>query len=296
MIEMNFRHMRVFYVVARHLSYSRAAEDLHVSQPAISQQVQELEKAVGSLLFHRRGKRISLTDAGRRVYDYAQRVLDLTDELEQAVRELEVVEKGHLRLVASSTLGAYVLPSFLAVFRQRYQEVEVSLQVSNSQQAASAVLQREFHLGFVSVEMEMSGLQWQTLGTDEMVIVAHSGHPFTLHPIKPDEMCDETLLLREQGSGTRRYFELELERQGLRPRRVLEIGNTEAIKRTVAAGLGISAVPRRSVVEEQMRGSLGLVRVAGLDMQRPLGILTYKGIRLAPVALAFSAVLQKASF
>ncbi|MDO8689978.1 MAG: LysR substrate-binding domain-containing protein, partial [Dehalococcoidia bacterium] len=131
---------------------------------------------------------------------------------------------------------------------------------------------------------------------DEMVIVAHSGHPFTLHPIEPGELCDETLLLREQGSGTRRYFELELERQGLKPRRVMEIGNTEAIKRTVAAGLGISAVPRRSVIEEQLRGSLGLVRVVGLDMQRPLGILTYKGIRLAPVALAFAAALQKASF
>lgn len=122
-----------------------------------------------------------------------------------------------------------------------------------------------------------------------------AGHPFTLHPVEPDDLCDETLLLREQGSGTRRYFELELERQGVKLRRVLEIGNTEAIKRAVAAGLGISAVPRRSLTEE-VRGSLELVKVVGLDLQRPLGILTYKGIRLAPVALAFSAALQKASF
>src|SRR3972149_10676960 len=172
MIEMNFRHMRVFYVVAKHLSYSRAAEELYVSQPAISQQVQELEKAVGSPLFYRQGKRISLTEAGRRVYEYAQRVLDQTEELEQTVRELDDATRGNLRLIASGSLGAYILPSSLALFRGLYPAVEVSLQVSNSQQVAATMLQGGYHLGFVSMEMEVPGLQWQTLGTDELVIVA----------------------------------------------------------------------------------------------------------------------------
>ncbi|MDP2663691.1 MAG: LysR substrate-binding domain-containing protein [Dehalococcoidia bacterium] len=292
-MDINFHHLKVFHTVARLLSYSRAAEQLYISQPAVSRTVQDLEKSVGTPVFHRQGKRISLTDAGRRVFDYAQRVLDLTDELEQAVRELEEGARGFLRVASCSTIGVYMLPAFLGQFRRRYPEMEVSLEISNSQQAASSTQRGDCHLGFVSMAMEIPGLQWQTLGTDEIVIVAQSGHPFTLHPIEPDELCDETLLLREQGSGTRRHFELELERHGLKPRRVLEIGNTEAIKRAVAAGLGISAVPKRALTEEQVRGSLGLVRVVGLDMQRPLGILTHKGIRLAPVALAFSAALQK---
>jgi len=296
MIEMNFRHMRVFYVVAKHLSYSRAAEELYVSQPAISQQVQELEKAVGSPLFYRQGKRISLTEAGRRVYEYAQRVLDQTEELEQTVRELDDATRGNLRLIASSSLGAYILPSSLALFRELYPAVEVSLQVSNSQQVAATMLQGGYHLGFVSMEMEVPGLQWQTLGTDELVIVAKNGHPSTRATVTLDELCDETLILRESGSGTRRSFELELERQGCKPRRVVEMGNTEAIKRAVAAGLGVSAISRRSLTEQELEASLGLVRVTGIDLRRPLGILTHKSVRLAPVALAFSAALQKASF
>lgn len=295
MIEMSFRHLRVFHAVARHASYTRAAEHLNISQPAISTQVQELEKAIGTQLFHRQGKRISLTDAGRRVYDYAQRILDLTDELEQALAELEDTTKGHLRLIASSTLGVYILPSFLALFAQRYPDVEVSLQVSNSQHVAASMLQREYHLGFVSLEMEVPGLQWRTLGTDELVIVAQPGHPCALSPITPDELCDETLLLREPGSGARRAFEVQLERLGQKPRRTLEVGSTEAIKRAVAAGLGLSAIPRRSLSADGAKEGLGLVMVDGMDLQRPLGILTPKGTRLAPSALAFTAALQKAA-
>lgn len=293
MLEVNFRHLKVFHAVARRLSYSRAAEELYISQPAISRQVQELEKAVGAQVFHRQGKRISLTDAGRRVYDYAQRVLDLTEELEQAVQELQDVMKGHLRLGASSTLGIYVLPSFLGLFRRRYPEVGISLQISNSQQVAAALLRGEFHLGFVSMEMEAPDLQWQTLAADELVVAAPSGHPFVGRPVTPQELCGETLLLREPGSGTRRCFELALAATGQKPRRVLEMGSTEAIKRALAAGLGLSAIPRRALNEGEAQGALGLVKVEGMDLRRPLGILTRKGARLPPAALAFSAALQK---
>ena len=294
-MEINFHHLRVFHAVARQLSYSRAAEQLYISQPALSRQVQELEKAIRAQVFHRQGKRIALTDAGRRVYDYAQRVLDLTDEMEQAVRELEDVSRGHLRLVASSTVGIYILPSFLGRFRQHYPEIEVSLQVSNSQQAAAALLQGDFHLGFISVGLEVPGLQWQTLAADELVVLAPPGHPLTRRLATPQELCEQTILLREAGSGTRRCFEQEMERLGQKPRRVLEMGSTEAIKRGVAAGLGVSALPRRSLTAEEAGGSLEPVMVEGLDLRRSLGILTRKGARLSPAALAFVAALQKAS-
>ncbi len=293
MLEINFHHLTVFHAVARNLSFSRAAEQLYISQPALSRQVQELEKAVGARVFHRQGKRISLTDAGRRVYDYAQRLLDLTDELEQAIGELEDVARGHLRLVASSTTGVYVLPAFLGLFRGRYPEIEISLHVSNSQQAAAAMVQDGYHLGFVSMEIEAPGLQWQTLGTDELVIASRPDHPFVHGTVPVEELFGEAFLLREPGSGTRRCLEREMERLGVRPRRVLEMGSTEAIKRGLAAGLGISAIPKRALTEEEARGSLGLVKVEGMDLRRPLGILTRKGSRLPPAALAFSAALQK---
>lgn len=293
MLEINFHHLRVFAAVARQLSYSRAAEQLYISQPAVSRHVQELERVVGAQVFDRKGRGVSLTDAGRRVFEYAQRVMDLTDELDLAVRELEDISKGHLRLVASSTLGIYVLPAFLGVFRRRFPEVEVSLRVSNSQSAASAMLEGGFHLAFVSMEIDAPGLQRQTLGTDELVVAAAPDHPFTRRLIMPQELCDETILLREVGSGTRRCFEVEMERLGVKPRRVLEMGSTEAIRRGIASGLGLSAIPRRSLPEGEAVGSLGLVGVEGMDLRRPLGMLTRKGTRLPPAALAFGAALQK---
>lgn len=294
MIEINFHHLRVFHAVARQLSYSRAAEQLYISQPAISRQIQDLEKAVGALVFHRQGRRISLTDAGRRVYDYAQRVLDLTDDLEQAIRELEDVTRGHVRIVASSTLGNYVLPSFFGVFRRRYPEVDVSLQVSNSQQVIAAMRQGEHHLGFVSIDMEAPGLQWLTLAADELVVVSHSAHVLAGQTVTAQELCLETLLLREPGSGTRRCLELELERLGQKPQRIMELGSTEAIKRAVAAGLGLSAIPRRSLTQEELNGALGLVIIEGMELRRSLGMVTRKGARMPPAALAFSAAVQKA--
>lgn len=296
MLDVNFHHLRVFAVVARQLSYSRAAEQLYISQPAVSRYVQELERVVGAQVFDRKGRGVSLTDAGRRVFEYAQRVMDLTDELDLAVRELEDVGRGHLRLVASSTLGIYVLPAFLGVFRERFPEVEVSLRVANSQSAASAMLEGGFHLGFVSMEIEAPGLRWQTLGADELVVAAHSGHHFAGRTITPEEFCQENLLVREAGSGTRQCLDNEMERLRLKPRRVLEMGSTEAIKRGVAAGLGLSAIPKRALTEREDTAGLAVVNVEGMILRRPLGILTRKGSRLPPVALAFVATLQKASF
>ncbi len=293
MLEINFHHLKVFHAVARRLSYSRAAEQLYISQPAVSRVVQDLEKAVGTPLFLRQGKRISLTEAGRRVYDYAQRVLDLTDELEQAIREMEDVTKGRLRLAACSTLGIYVLPAFLSLFRQRYPNIDISLHVANSQLAAEAVRQGDHHLGFVSMEIESPGIQWQTLARDELVVIVPAGHPFAGQTVTGAQLCQETLLLREPGSGTRRCVELELERLGQRPERVVEMGGTESIKRAVTAGLGVSAVSGRSLAGTEADGSLAIVTVEGMDLTRPLGLLTRKGTRVPPSALTFSAALRK---
>ncbi len=295
-MDINFHHLKVFHTVARQLSYSRAAEQLYISQPAVSRTVQELEKSVGTPVFHRQGKRISLTDAGRRVFDYAQRVLDLTDELEQAIRDLEDGARGFLRVASSSTMGVYILPAFIGQFRRRYPELEISLEISNSQQAAASTQQGDCHLGFVSMAIETPGLQWQTLATDELTVISPSGHPCAGRTIPAADLCQEDLILREAGSGTRRCLEMELDRLGLRPRRILEMGSTEAIKRAVAAGLGLSAIPNRALAGDQAGIGVARVKVEGMDLRRPLGLLTRKGARVSPAALAFSAALQKASF
>lgn len=294
MLAISFHQLQAFHAVARRLSYSRAAEQLYISQPAVSRMVQDLEKAVGAPVFHRQGRHISLTDAGRRLYDYAERVFDLTDELEQAVQELQDVTRGRLRLAASSTTGIYVLPAFLGAFQRRNPEIEVSLRVCNSSQAALAVQQGEAQLGFVSMPVEAPGLQWQTLFDDEMVFIAPPGHPLAGRRATAGELCQETLLVREEGSGTRRYVEREFERLGKKPRRLLEMSSTEAIIRAVAAGLGVSAIPTRALAGDRPPAGIETLSVEGLDLHRPLGMLTRKGARVPPVALAFAAALLKA--
>lgn len=293
MLEINFHHLKAFHAVVRHLSYSRAAEDLYISQPAVSRLVQDLEKSVGAKVFHRQGKRISLTDAGHKVHEYTRRVLDLTDELEQVILEMEDITRGRLRLAASSTPGNYLLPAFLGLFSRRYPQVEVSILVSNSQQAAVSMQQRACHLGFVSMQMEIPGIQWQSLATDELVIIAPYRHPLAGRTISAEDLLQETLIVREPGSGTRHCFDMEIGRTGKKPQRILEIGGTEAIKRAVAAGLGVSAIPRRALTPEETARHLAVVEVEGLDLRRPLGLLAPKGTRVPPAALVFAAALQK---
>lgn len=294
MISVNFHQLEIFYAVARRLSYSRAAEELYISQPAVSKRVQELEKALGTQLFYRQGRRISLTDAGRVVYDYAQKIFSLTDEVGRTLRELESLERGVLRLGASSTAGIYLLPSLLGVFKKEFPGVEIELDIANSQQVITRVLRSELNLGLISSTTVPPGLQWQPFGADELTLIVATEHPFAQQDeVSASALTGETLLLRERGSGTREWLERELERLDCRPKRVIEISNTEAIKRAAAANLGVAFVSRRAVKLELAQGLLALGVIRGLNPQRMLGIVSYKGRRLPPAALAFVALLHK---
>ncbi len=146
---MDFQHLTVFQAVARRLSFSRAADELNLSQPAVSKHIQLLEAELGVRLFQRVGRRVELTDAGRIVVDYAQRVSVLTEEVRRVLGELEGLQRGYLRLGASSTPGLYLIPEVLARFRKRYPAVQTTLAISNSADIARRVLAGEFDLGFV---------------------------------------------------------------------------------------------------------------------------------------------------
>src|SRR5574341_613058 len=158
---MNFHRLEVFYAVARLGSFSRAAEELYTSQPNVSKHVRQLEAELGTSLFHRLGAGIELTDAGRALYRYAGQVFDLTAELGRTLAELEGLERGYLRLGASSTPGLYLLPEMMAAFGRRYPGIEVSLLIGNSGQVVAEILAGKLDLGFVGGFVEAAGLQVQ---------------------------------------------------------------------------------------------------------------------------------------
>src|SRR3990170_6989951 len=233
---LNFHHLEVFYAVARHLNFSRAAEELYISQPAVSKHVKDLERDLGVDLFRRNGRRVELTDAGRLVYDYAGHALVLTEGLRRSLAEIHSPGRGYLRLTATYALATYVVPRVLASFQAGYPEVQLSLQVSNKGTTIRQVLQHQADLGIIDCQAIPSEVQWQRFARVPIALLASPARQPSGGIIDLVELSQETIVSEEKGSDTREALEKELDRLRVRPARILEIGNIEAIKRAVAAG------------------------------------------------------------
>jgi len=291
---LNFHHLEVFHAVARHLNFSRAAEELYISQPAVSKHIKELEKDLGVDLFRRDGRRVELTDAGRLVYDYAAHALVLTEGLRRALAEQHGPGRGFLRLAATHALATYVVPRVLAAFQTRYPEVELSLQVSNKGTTVRQVLQHHADLGIIDSQGIPSDVQWQRFARVPIVLLASPGRQLHTNGIVDlVELSQETIIAEEKGSDTREAVERELERLRVRPARMLEIGNIEAIKRALIASLGVGFLPRICVAGELGRGDLVQLAVQGFSLETQLGVVFAKGRPPSPISLAFVALLHK---
>ncbi|MGI5835445.1 MAG: LysR substrate-binding domain-containing protein [Chloroflexota bacterium] len=290
---MNLYRLKIFLAVARRLSYSRAAEDLLISQPAVSRHVAALEKELGVQLLGQAGNRVFLTETGRTVFSYAQRLFDVEEELAQALAKEAKLERGFLRIGASSTPGVYLLPPIVAAFQESYPGVEVSLLVANSREVETRVLAGELDLGFVGMGFQ-PGLQSIPYVQDRLVIVAPSSHPLASDGmITLDQLQTERWLLREAGSGTRRVLEDAMIRHGFRPRSTMELAGCEAIKRGVMAGLGVAAVSGYGVEWELRQGLLKAISVEGLLLEREISIVSRKDVRPTAAALAFNALAHR---
>jgi len=291
---MDFPRLAVFQAVARRLSFSQAADDLHLSQPAVSKHIRNLEAELGVTLFHRPGNRVELTDAGRFLADYAGRVSELTEEVRRVLAEIGQMRRGNLRLAASGTPGLYLLPMALARYAQRYPGIEITLQLANSREVAQRVLRGAVDLGFVGASLDLPGLQIRPLIEDQVVLITPPGHRLAL-PLRfrPDLLTGETLVLREAESGTREVVEARLARLQVRPDRVLEIAGCEGVKRVVAAGLGVGFVSRRSLALELAQGVLCVSPAPELTVVRHLHVLARKDHRHTQAALVFLSSLAK---
>lgn len=264
--------LKAFYSVAKNLSFTRAAKELFVSQPAITKHINELERQYSVRLFDRTGGKIMLTDAGRLMLEHCSRILDEYNRMEYDMNLLNERSSGHISIGASTTVAQYVLPQILAEFTERFPQIEVSLTNGNSRDIENALLNHDIDLGMVEGITHSAGLQYEPFLEDELVaIIKQSGNESMPEEITPQELCRQPLVIREQGSGTLEVIETELEKHGIRPQELnirIRLGSTEAIKAFLRHSRSMGIVSVFSVREELARGVFRVIDIAGLNFSR----------------------------
>jgi DNA-binding transcriptional LysR family regulator len=263
------RRLQVFHTVARLLSFTKAAETLHMTQPAVTFQIRQLEEYFNTRLFDRTHNRISLTAAGERVYEYADRILSLYSEMDSRVRELTGDVSGILIIGASTTIAEYVLPNLLGEFKARHPAVNVRLSVSNSLGVVHMVENNSVDVGIVESPVTNKNLAVEVCWHDELMFICPPTHEFAhKNAVKVQELTGLPFLCREEGSGTREFINEYLTRNRLQPNDLnlcMEFGSPESIKSAVEAGLGVSIVSRATVIKE-----LRLKTLVALPLDPPL--------------------------
>lgn len=266
---MSDRRLQVFHTVAGVLSFTRAAEILHMTQPAVTHQIRQLEEELNTRLFDRSNNRISLTAAGEHVLGFADRIIVLYEDMSDSVKALTGDRAGLITLGASTTIAEYMLPGLLGDFRKNFPEVQIRLRVANTDAIVALVADNTIDLGVVEGEADNHLLRVERCQQDELLLIMPPDHPLADRPgITALELTAYPFIHREDGSGTRSVVERYLQENGVDEHalnRPFELGSTEAIKGAVQAGMGITLVSRATVSRE-----LALGLLAAVPMNPPL--------------------------
>ncbi|WP_394139817.1 LysR family transcriptional regulator [Cytobacillus oceanisediminis] len=267
--------LTVFITVADKRNFSRAAEELHMTQPAVSQQIQLLEKYIGAKLLLRTNKSVQLTKAGEIVYLHAKEITGLYKRMSNLVNELINEPAGLLKIGASYTFGEYVLPHLLAKMKNQYPNIIPSVQIGNTRDIAKAILSHEIDVGIVEGEISNRNIYIRTVSKDLMYIVAGGNHQiFSNEEVTRRQLEQENWIVREEGSGTRDATEKLFQTLQISPSRLMEFGSTQLIKEGVEAGLGISYLSELTVKKERLLGTIQVLNVKGTPIKRNFSVIT----------------------
>src|SRR5918912_1169916 len=280
------QQLRAFKAVADHMSFSAAAQELRLSQPSVSYQVKELEVGVGMDLLDRLGKRIQLTQAGQLLYGYARQTLNVLDEAALALEELRGIERGTLKVGASTTVGIYIIPTVLGAFKRQHPGLAISLEIGNLGQMQERVLRNELDVAIVGPPQKNPDLVSLPFMSDELVVIAPASHALANRGrLTLRDLRNEPFIMREEGSGTRWAIEKQVRRAGVRLTITMELGSNGAIKHAVESGLGLAVVSRYAITLEQSSGRLVVLDVEGFPIRRQWHVVHLRRNRLpTPVA------------
>lgn len=292
----NFR-LKVFRTVAERLSFRVAAETLLLTQPAVTLQIKALEEELGVQLFDRTGANITLTDAGRVLRDYAERLYGISREAEHKIGVLTGDQQGELAIAASTTVAQYVLPKLVGEFLARHPRVRPAIQTGNTDFVVQKVADQSVDIGIVEGPTMRRDVKIEPFLKDELTLVAPPQHEFAERArVKAADLEKESLILREKGSGTRRIVERALRQAGLNPKRLriaMELDSTEAIKLAIETGLGLGFVPLRGTYKELKLGTLREVAVEGLSLVREFSLVYPRRPEPTGLAMAFLTYLRE---
>lgn len=293
---MDIRRLEVFCRVLELKSFTRAAEAMLLTQPTVSENVRLLEEEVGEKLLDRLGREVLPTPAGRLLYEYACRIIQLRDEALRAMRQYRGDLAGTLALGASTIPGAYILPPLIESFRLHQPDIQLHLRIADTAAVVEELLHDQIELGLVGARLKEQRLDCDEAFADELVLTLYPGHRWTGRPsVRPEELEAEPFILREPGSGTRLVMSQALREHGFDPGRlcvVAEMGSSEAVRQGIRFRLGISILSSLAVAEDVQRGALATVPLEGVRIRRPFYLVRRKNRQLSPLALAFFGHLQ----
>jgi LysR family transcriptional regulator, low CO2-responsive transcriptional regulator len=291
------RQLRTFKTVADLNSFSQAAQRLKLSQPSVSYQVKELEEAIGLPLLDRLGKRVQLTEAGSLLYAYAMRTLNVLDEASVVFEEMRGIERGTLRVGASTTVGIYLLPAALGAFKKLHPGLVISLEIGTRARVQEQVLRNELDLAVVGPALKDPGLAVVPFVSDELVVIAPANHQLNGRGrLTLKDLQGQPFVMREPASGSRSELEKAARKAGAKLNVAMELGSNGAIKHAVESGLGLAVMSRYACVLELAGRRLVELEVTGFPIRRDWHIVYLRRRRLPASVLAFIEFLKETSW
>ena len=275
---MNLHHLRLFAAVVNHGGFTKAAESLRLSQPAISKSLNELERQLNLTLIDRSGRSLRLTDAGRTLYARARELFGVEWIAEQELREIRGLKRGVLRIGASTTIATYMLPPFLGRFHLRHPGIRIRASSANTRTVLRMLLESRVDVALVEGPVSHAQVEVKPWREDELVVICHPRHELLSHDdIDVAMLVREQFIVREPGSGTRDVSARALALHGARLTNTMRVGGTEAIKQAVAAGLGLAIVSRAAAADQLALGKIAVLSVNGLAIRRTLAQIKLRG-------------------
>ncbi len=280
--------LRVFLAAAETENFSEAGRRLQLSQPAVSMQIQSLERRLGMELFHRNGRRIALSEAGEALVPLARDLLNMAIRIEEAIASLQGKVVGHLRIACTTTPGRYILPRLIARFRERYPDVQVTCHVVTRPIGLQMLREATVHATITSQRMQCKDVEFRHFFSDDVLLIIPPDHPWASREyIEPEELLGQNFILREPGSGTRQVVEAGLVEVGIsidQLRTVMTLGSSESIRMAVGEGMGAAFVSALAARECINAGRIATVKVRGLELKQEIFIGRNVG-RAAPAVL-----------
>ena len=272
--------LKVFYTVANRLSFTKAANELNISQPAVTKHIKEIENQLNTKLFDRKGTTIQLTESGKILFIYAEKSRHLYRDLEFSISQLNKQEKGKLKIGASTTIAQYILPEILAKFNSYYKDINIELVTHNSEDISTLLKKGQIDLGIVEGESKSSYFDYQKFKQDEIVLVCKADHPLVDKNFKMKDLYDIDLIVREQGSGTQEFIQNQLKKSGIEVQKlniIMQLGSSESIKNYLLHSEAMAFLSIITILPELKNNQFSVIDIKNFRIERDFNFITLKG-------------------